>query len=320
MSNASKTTVETYTCDFCHESRCSNCAKPANFWKWKLCPSCSKYKLQALDLKKAQVKNKRNQRRISNRFKLRLKNSIAFKALVNYLAKEFEEVPFLKTTKALVAKAMDPSRICLAEVKIPKSYFNEYGANNALVALDNMDLLNNAIQAILEGENILITGDKKNVQIELTDGTLKFNRSELELEDIDIPVENLKTISYDAKLTILSQDLLNALNLATLNQSSIVRLNATPERDIVEIIASTLELTAQKAIQGRNSAIKKEAKSTYDANFLKRFIQFLTPLNLSLNLEFSTEKPLHLSSIIDTNILIDYWLAPRVDEEKDKDF
>jgi len=247
--------------------------------------------------------------------RLQYPDARSFKELVEVLGKIIDEARFTINKEHVKVVGMDASKTALIEVVMPYESFIEYEISEDREEVYmgvHLGSLANMLKKGKKGETLtfLVSDDKVLVRIDST-VVKKFLVPNIEVL-IDVP-EEIK-LDFDVEASVISDALKKALR------------DVEVVGDIVEFEASEEALIIRAKGEGRSRAetifsresvaltyldVKQPSKSAYDVIYLKNVLN-LTKIAESVDIRFSTDKPLELVFKSPEGSRVRYLVAPTV--------
>ncbi|MBY8988604.1 MAG: proliferating cell nuclear antigen (pcna) [Candidatus Lokiarchaeota archaeon] len=256
-----------------------------------------------------------------SQFTIKLDNSKILKTIVETLSKIFDEANFIVSPKELTVKGMDPSRICLIELHFKKGDFDEFQCNKECkvgLNLDDFDKIlkrassNDALELIFkEAEQKLKI---KMIREESTKSRV-FSLASLELDIEDPPLDKLKSVEYPAIWSIETDFLVEALKDGEI-YSEILNIEATENKGL--LFASWGAIGEMEYQLGLEDLISNDLSDTQAGSFSITFLKSIMKLSdITEELEISakTDHPIKLFFKLLEGAELEYYLAPRVEQE-----
>ncbi len=247
--------------------------------------------------------------------RLQYPDARSFKELVEVLGKIIDEARFTITREHVRVVGMDASKTALIEVMIPYESFIEYELaedREEIYMGVHLGSLANMLKKGKKGETLtfLVSDDKILVKIE-SSIEKKFLVPNIEVL-VDVPSE-IK-LDFEVEASVISDALKKALRDVEI-VGDIVEFEATEESLIIR--ARGEGRSRAETVFSRDSAaltyleVKQPAKSAYDVIYLKNILN-LTKIAESVDVKFSTEKPLELVFKSPEGSRVRYLVAPTV--------
>lgn len=237
---------------------------------------------------------------------------------------EFQDEPIFTVDREGVSlDTMDPTRVSLIVLKMPKHAFYEYQANKQAkkICFNVEEMLKIVFKSVHKDEAVKVKngGDSLTISLEGYQGlSRQWNISLLEGIEEKNPTPKMK---FKAKAVIMLSALTTILEDAK-NVSENVIISANTKEIQFKAKGDFTEY-ANTLKRGNESLIKIEgyernhAKAQYSLGYLLPFVKLVKPLVDYITLEYATEMPIKVSAPLDP-IELAFWLAPRIMEEQPK--
>ena len=253
-------------------------------------------------------------------FELTIKNSRILKSIVETLASIIDETEIIVTPEEFMIRAMDPSKICLLQVIMEKTDWDEYNCSDSQKLGINLEDLDKIMKRASPKDTItlLFIPEEQKLKIKMKrEGdtrTRVFSLSLLKLDIEDIPLDNLLKIDYSTIFAIEVSILEEALKDAEI-YSEVFTIKSLKDEGInfssIGIIGEMLYELGSDELKELN--IITEDTGSYSTKFLKSILK-LKAITEKLEVSLKTDNPAKLVfNIIDGGIA-DFFLAPRVEE------
>jgi len=256
-------------------------------------------------------------------FSLKMNNGRLLKGIIETLSSIIDETEIFVTPKEFTISAMDPSRICLLKLTMKKTAFETFKCSKKSKVGVNLDDLNKILNRCNQKDSILLSFDENNQKIKIQMDNEKsrkrtFSLALLDIETEEIPMDNLLKIEYPSKWVIEPEFLVEAIKDAEI-YSEIISIIATEGKGLEfsssgQIGEMTYDLAEDELIE---SDIKDISTGAYSTAFLKSILK-LSSITDKLEMSLKTDHPVHIHFELDNGDL-DYFLAPRVEEEPFED-
>ena len=255
-------------------------------------------------------------------FTLKLENSRILKGIVETLASIIDETEFRVTPKEFTISAMDPSRICLLKLSIKKDDFDGYECSKESKVGLNLDDLDKILKRSAANDSVEIEFDETNQKIKIKmkrEGVSRTRTFSLALLDIDIeeiPMDNLLKIEYPSKWVIDPDFLVEAIKDAEI-YSEILNINANEGQGLIfsssgQIGEMEYDLNEEDLIE---SELQGNSSGAYSLTFLKAILK-IASITEKLEIALKTDHPLKMNFDLLEGGKLNYFLAPRVEEEE----
>lgn len=245
-------------------------------------------------------------------FKATLDNSKLWKQIVDSLATLLTEAQFVVTESGLTLRQLDGSKAAMVDLALPASAFQEYECDGEFDICLGLDDLSKVSKRMTTGDKLEfgLDEDSKRFVIKMTGKAEREFKLQLLVppEDRQKKVELAFDVNAEMPAAVFSQAvkdvgvLSSHVKISTEGET----LMFTGEGDMGEVIVvlspddSEFTLTA-----------KKTSSSRYALNYLTDISKAIAGDNMIV--QFSTDKPMHLESLIGDDGHIGFVLAPRVE-------
>lgn len=244
--------------------------------------------------------------------RIRYPDAKTFKEFVEVLSKLLDEAKFTVTESGLKVAGMDPARVAYIEVTVPREAFLEYEIEEGRESADmglNLKALSEAIEG-KKGTPIEFRIAPEKVLI-LVEGAIS---KRFLLPNFEISTEEIEgiTIDHDATATVLSDIIAKAINdIGAV--SDIIEIEADEDNIVFKSQRETGSKVSLKLTRDTSTLIdlnvKTPSKAAFDISYLKNVIK-LARIADTVDVKFSTEKPLELNFRSPDGSIIRYIVAP----------
>jgi len=250
-------------------------------------------------------------------FHLKTTDPTQFRNLISAAHTLIEEATFNIGSDAITLRAMDPSRVAMLNMKIPKSVFEEYECSKSeKVCVYLTKLLKLLRRANKDDILTLSLDDSERLEI-LIEGayTRSFNMPLLEPQEEEAPDPKV-TLTAKAKLT--TEGLKRIVEDAALASDHIKFI--LDERQFLNFDAQGDLMRAQGELGGSDILldlqVTKTAKAAFSLSYLTDILAGAVAVSDLVTLEAASDMPLRLDFQLDfPDGLFVVWLAPRIEVE-----
>lgn len=229
-----------------------------------------------------------------------------------------EEGTIEVTNEEVVARTMDPSHVCMIDIRIPRACFWRYEIDKPGrfgLRLDEVEKVMKRMPKEKEGGEITISLDKSNERAMFYLRTMDPYRKEYRLHTIEPATGStpLPKIGFNAKVSMLRKTLINALEDLAVT-SNYVTFEATSDRFLLigRGDSGEINLAFESGSEGFEELnVRDESKATFGIEFLLPMLKAVN--EKSVTLEYSTKMPLRLEFPAFKEGKIHFFLAPRVE-------
>ncbi len=227
-----------------------------------------------------------------------------------------DEGTFKLVPQGLTFRAMDPSRVAMIDIVIPREGCEEHLCTEEIKFCFSIErFVDKTLKNITKNDAIRLdiqTGivDKMNTRL-TSKLTRQFSMPLLEPSEEEIPTPKIN-FNYSAKLV------LEDVNTLFKDLEDHVRIIGTQDGLTFEqkgdIEAFTVALPkGDETIL--NIEAKEEAKATYSVSYLKEILKALNPLVDIVQVSYSTDMPIRISAEIEHLGTVNFYVAPRIETE-----
>jgi len=225
-----------------------------------------------------------------------------------------DEACFIADNEALRLRALDPSRIAMVDLYIPREAFYSYDMGEEQVKIGvNFDDLNKILKRAKSDDKVVFEVEGGRLKITLIG---KAERT-FSLPLIDIVGEELPTpkVTFDVTAKMLSDTLRDALKDAEMisdtarfvGEEGVFKILAKSDKGELEVKFS---LEAGSLIEYE---VKQPSSASYSLNYLDDIVSKAYRISDLATVEFSSNKPLSLTFDIAGGGILRYFLAPRME-------
>ena len=254
-------------------------------------------------------------------FHFKLENNKILRAITDTLSSIIDECIIEVSPAELQINAMDPSRICLLRLTMKRENFDAYECKKGMKIPLNLDDFNKILKRSNSDDYLELdynSKDKK-VRLQMTkEGTTKkrnFSLATIDIEQEDIPMENLLKIDYSTKFNLELDLLSEALKDAEIYSEVLTLLTSEESLTLSSSgqIGEMEYVIAKEDLGDLIATLETKETGSFSLLFLKTLMK-LAPITEQLKVSFKQENPLRLDfSLLEGNELA-YFLAPRVEE------
>jgi len=245
-----------------------------------------------------------------------LPDAMQVKNLLKTLNVLVDEATFKLTPQGLSLRAMDPSRVAMIDLVIPRESCVEHSCPEGMKFCFSLErYLDKTLKNITKNDAIRLdiqTGivDKMNTRL-TSKLTRQFSMPLLEVSDEEVPTPKIN-FNYSAKLV------LENVNTVFKDLEDHFRLIGTQDgltfeqTGDIESFTSTLQKGDETVL---DIEAKEDAKATYSVSYLKEALKALNLLTDIIEVSYSTDMPVRISAEIEHLGTVNIFVAPRIETE-----
>lgn len=236
-----------------------------------------------------------------------------WKYIIESLEAIIDEACFIANSEALRLRALDPSRIAMVDLYLPREAFSTYEVEGEVKLGINFDDLNKILRRAKTKDRVVLEAAGNRIRITISDAAERTFTIPL----LDIAGEELPSprVTFDVTARMLSDTLRDTLKDAEMI-SDTVRFEA--EKQAFKIVARSDrgEMEAKFSLE-QGSLIEYDVKnpstSSYSLNYLNDIVGRAYRVSDVITIEFATNRPLSLTFDVAGGGTLRYYLAPRLE-------
>lgn len=249
-------------------------------------------------------------------FKAVLADSRIWRSVIESISTLVEEGVFIADPTGIRLRAMDPSRVAMVDMELPKTSFESYECSGEMPIGVNFDDMKNIMKRAGANEKLELERMEKEARLKIrfkgkTTRTFSLPLLDMGKEELSVP-----RISFLATVKLPAATLMDAIKDAEV-VSDFVKISAEDEK--LTITASgdrgevEVEITKDSG-ELLSVELKESAHALYSLTYLSKMM-VASDLSEIAILMFSTDMPLRLDFNLPSGGRIVYYLAPRMEAE-----
>lgn len=242
---------------------------------------------------------------------LRLENPGEFAKAIEIISELVSEVRIKVREFGLSISAMDPANVALVGLKIPKSAFADFEADETTLGV-NLEDLKKVLKRVSPKSSLLLKKDENILEIQIEDRirrSFRLNLIDIDSDDIEFS-EKITNMEFSSKVEISSVDLISSIE-----DCAVVADSCVFEIANNKFIVSARGINSAKSEFSQDEAIisGEESKSKYSLEYLSKFMK-ASKFADKTKIDFAVNHPLKI--IFKGPILeLSFVLAPRVETD-----
>ena len=250
-------------------------------------------------------------------FKASISDARLWKNLLGAISTLIEEADFNATPEGIKLRSMDPSHVAMVDFEWQRSAFEEYTCEQPRKIRVSIASMLRLLKRVGSDEVLEMLYDDKMRKLNLTlKGKMmrKFTMPTLEPAQEEVPTPKI-TFNSKVKLTTsILRDIIDDVRAVSDN----VRLEATTER-LTAVAATELSSALIELDKGSEMLleldVKERSKATFNLNYLSEITKAGASTSEIVTVEFSSNMPIRLQFEIPQQGRLQYYMAPRLEEE-----
>ena len=233
--------------------------------------------------------------------------------LINVLV---DEATFKLTPQGLTLRAMDPSRVAMIDIVIPREGCEEHLCTEEMKFCFSIErFCDKTLKNITKNDAIRLdvqTGIVDKINARLTSKlTRQFSMPLLEASEEEIPTPQINFM-YSAKLVLgnvntLFKDLDDHVQIVGTQDGLTFK-----QKGDIEDFTATLQKGDDTVL---NIEAKEEAKAKYSVLYLKEILKALSQLTYIIEVSYSTDMPMRISAELEHLGTVNFYVAPRIETD-----
>ncbi|MDD1743369.1 MAG: proliferating cell nuclear antigen (pcna) [Methanomassiliicoccales archaeon] len=238
--------------------------------------------------------------------------SETLKGIVDVVSTLVDEAKFNVNAKGVSLKAVDPAHVAMVDLKIDKSAFEEFAADDTELGID-LDKIKEVLRLSRAGDIITMSQDEDKNRLVINVGNVTRRMNLVDTTGMSDP--KVPNISLPAKVAVNSEELQKGIKAAE-SISDHIALIATA--DGFEMISegdtdsASLKLTKDMVV---SLECKENVRSLFPLDYFSNMIRAI-PSGTVVSMSIGNDYPVKLEfAIADGKGTVDYLLAPRIESD-----
>ena len=243
----------------------------------------------------------------------KLSNVAEWKAIVSGIGDIVEEAMFIISQDGITFRGMDPAHVSLLDVTFPKESFESYESQATFFSINIADF--KAILNSCANEDTLeffITGAHKMKIVASGTMHMEFNLKLLDRSQSNMPIPKINpTVQAVIAPAVFTRVLANMSVI-----SDYIGIKSESDRIQFQGISDSGDATItldKGSAELEKLDVKKAADTTYSLEYMSKIIRDIGRASKSISLEYSEQHPMHMTFAMPSQIKVNYYLAPRVE-------
>ncbi|MDD1746357.1 MAG: proliferating cell nuclear antigen (pcna) [Methanomassiliicoccales archaeon] len=238
--------------------------------------------------------------------------SETLKGIVDVVSTLVDEAKFNIDPKGVTLKAVDPAHVAMIDMKIEKSAFEEYAADDTELGID-LDKIKEVLRLSRSGDIISLEQDEDKNRLVINVGNVTRRMNLVDTSGMSDP--KVPNLNLPAKVAVASEELQKGIKAAE-SISDHIALTAHPEG--FEMVSEgdtdsvSLKLSKDQLV---SLECKETARSLFPLDYFSNMIRAIA-VGTVVTMSLGNDYPVKLEfSIADGRGTVNYLLAPRIESE-----
>ena len=249
---------------------------------------------------------------IKLKFSAKTTGSDEWKAVISAVSTLVEEATFEATIEGISFRGMDPSHVALIDISWPNSAFEKYDCDGDIKFGVRIDEFSKLIKRAEKSDSIEINISEDNMLHVSIGKNKKYKMRLIESSASETP---LPKIPYDSKISLSSSifdKILGDIEVVS-DYLSVKATSNTVEFSGKGDTGEAFEKFEKGMQELEEISVSQESTGTYSLEYLNPIVKAIGGTSGSINLEFSSSKPLRIEFKVANIGRIHFYLAPRVE-------
>jgi proliferating cell nuclear antigen len=244
-------------------------------------------------------------------FQAKVKSEI-LKGIVDVVSTLVDEAKFNIDSKGMTLKAVDPAHVAMIDMKIEKSAFEEFAADETELGID-LDKIKEVLRLSRSGDVISLEQDEDKNRLVINVGNVTRRMNLVDTTGMSDP--KVPNLNLPAKVAVASEELQKGIKAAE-SISDHIALTAQPEG--FEMVSEgdtdsvSLKLSKDQLV---SLECKESVRSLFPLDYFSNMIRAI-PVGTVVTMSVGNDYPVKLEfSIADGRGTVNYLLAPRIESD-----
>lgn len=238
--------------------------------------------------------------------------SETLKGVVDVVSTLVDEAKFNINADGMELKAVDPAHVAMVDLKIQKSAFEEFSADETELGID-LDKIKEVLRLARAGDIIEMEQDEAKNRLVLNVGNITRRMNLVDTAGMNDP--KVPNLNLPAKITVTSDELQKGIRAAE-SVSDHIALNASPEgfEMYSEGDTDSVSLRLPKDLL-ISLDVSEKVKSLFPLDYFSNMVRSI-PAGSVVTINLGSDFPVKLEfEIADKQGNVDYLLAPRIESD-----
>lgn len=238
--------------------------------------------------------------------------SETLKGVVDVVSTLVDEAKFNIDADGMELKAVDPAHVAMVDLKVQKSAFEEFSADETELGID-LDKIKEVLRLSRAGDIIEMEQDEAKNRLVLNVGNITRRMNLVDTAGMNDP--KVPNLSLPAKITVTSDELQKGIRAAE-SVSDHIALNASPEgfEMYSEGDTDSVSLRLPKDLL-ISIDVSEKVKSLFPLDYFSNMVRSI-PAGSVVTINLGSDFPVKLEfEIADKQGSVEYLLAPRIESD-----
>jgi proliferating cell nuclear antigen len=238
--------------------------------------------------------------------------SETLKGIVDVVSTLVDEAKFNIDSKGVTLKAVDPAHVAMIDMKIEKSAFEEFAADETELGID-LDKIKEVLRLSRSGDVISLEQDEEKNRLVINVGNVTRRMNLVDTTGMSDP--KVPNLNLPAKVAVASEELQKGIKAAE-SISDHIALTSQPEG--FEMVSEgdtdsvSLKLSKDQLV---SLECKESVRSLFPLDYFSNMIRAI-PMGTVITMSLGNDYPVKLEfSIADGRGTVNYLLAPRIESD-----
>ncbi len=238
--------------------------------------------------------------------------SETLKGIVDVVSTLVDEAKFNVNAKGVSLKAVDPAHVAMVDLKIDKSAFEEFAADDTELGID-LDKIKEVLRLSRAGDIITLSQDEDKNRLVINVGNVTRRMNLVDTTGMSDP--KVPNISLPAKVAVNSEELQKGIKAAESISDHIALIVTAEGFEMIsegDTDSASLKLTKDMVV---SLECKENVRSLFPLDYFSNMIRAI-PSGTVVSMSIGNDYPVKLEfAIADGKGTVDYLLAPRIESD-----
>lgn len=249
-------------------------------------------------------------------FKAILADSRIWKSIIESISTLVEEGVFMVDPSGIKLRAMDPSRVAMVDMELPKAAFESFDCASETPVGINFEDMKNIMKRAGSSEKLELEKADDEARLKIRYRGKSSRTFSLPLLDLSKDELSAPRIPFNATVKMPAGTLLESIRDAEVvsdfvkitAEESQLKINASGDRGEVDVVIT------KESGEILSMELKEPAHALYSLTYLSKMMVASSQSEIA-SIMFSTDMPMKLDFNLSSGGKIVYYLAPRMEAE-----